>query len=331
MLFTLCYAFWFSYARIGSDSFSPTLWPLLWLILVAAYLLNPLPIAHKPARWWLLKNVSRLLTSGTHRVEFTDFWMGDQFCSLVFTLSNLYFVACAYSHGLEENWQRCTSRNRLWGVPFVLASLPLLVRAVQSVKRWFDSRLVTHLINGGKYATGIIYYLCYFIWRNQGAGRGGSFAAWCLFGTIYSSYAAAWDLLMDWSFLRPHVYPPFLRSELLYRNAVPMYYFAIITNIFIRFIWVFYIPERGPDFLIRTFIAGMLEALRRWQWNFFRLENEHLGNMDQYRVTREVPLPYSLDDAAQDDSDDEEERKSHSSKRWRRRSQEEEGSDPTQQ
>lgn len=26
-----------------------------------------------------------------------------------------------------------------------------------------------------------------------------------------------------------------------------------------------------------------------------RLENEHLGNMDQYRVTREVPLPYSFE------------------------------------
>ena len=25
-----------------------------------------------------------------------------------------------------------------------------------------------------------------------------------------------------------------------------------------------------------------------------RVENEHLGNMDQYRVTREVPLPYSF-------------------------------------
>lgn len=36
-----------------------------------------------------------------------------------------------------------------------------------------------------------------------------------------------------------------------------------------------------------------------------RLENEHLGNMDQYRVTREVPLPYSFDDAMrEDDADD---------------------------
>lgn len=32
-------------------------------------------------------------------------------------------------------------------------------------------------------------------------------------------------------------------------------------------------------------------------WSYAdRLENEHLGNMDQYRITREVPLPYSFDE-----------------------------------
>lgn len=31
-----------------------------------------------------------------------------------------------------------------------------------------------------------------------------------------------------------------------------------------------------------------------------RLENEHLGNVDQYRATRDVPLPYAFDSSAQD-------------------------------
>ena len=38
-----------------------------------------------------------------------------------------------------------------------------------------------------------------------------------------------------------------------------------------------------------------------------RVENEHIGNVDQYRVTREMPLPYSLDtlpDMYDDDDDD---------------------------
>lgn len=38
-----------------------------------------------------------------------------------------------------------------------------------------------------------------------------------------------------------------------------------------------------------------------------RVENEHIGNADQYRVTREMPLPYSFDNAEpRDDSDDDE-------------------------
>ena len=51
-----------------------------------------------------------------------------------------------------------------------------------------------------------------------------------------------------------------------------------------------------------------------------RLENEHLGNMDQYRITREVPLPYSFDELnhetdAGDEDDNVQTRKSmHSSK-----------------
>lgn len=36
-----------------------------------------------------------------------------------------------------------------------------------------------------------------------------------------------------------------------------------------------------------------------------RLENEHIGNTDQYRVTREVPLPYNFDGAVERDTDDE--------------------------
>ena len=36
-----------------------------------------------------------------------------------------------------------------------------------------------------------------------------------------------------------------------------------------------------------------------------RLENEHLGNIDQYRVTREVPLPYTYDDHSHESDGDE--------------------------
>ncbi|KAI0319242.1 EXS-domain-containing protein [Amylostereum chailletii] len=273
-------------------------------------MVNPLPIFSRSSRWWFIRNVARLLTSGAHRVEFTDFWLGDQFCSLIFTLGNLYLVVCAYVVGFDGDISQQCSKPRHWGVPFVLSSLPLLVRLVQSVKRYIDSKLITHLINGGKYGMGIVYYLCYWIWRHNNVDRGPSFVLFCLFGTIYTVYATSWDFLMDWSVLRPHAKHPLLRDEVVYTSQVPLYYCAILLNLLLRFSWAFlYIPAKGPSFNVRTFITGMLEMLRRWQWNFYRLENEHVGNVDQYRITREVPLPYSFDDLAHDsdvgDEDDE--------------------------
>ncbi|KAJ7211223.1 EXS-domain-containing protein [Mycena pura] len=259
----------------------------------------------RSSRYWLFKSVGKLLTSGSRPVEFTDFWMGDQFCSLVFTLSNLTLVGCLYDEGFNSNWRKCGTTSRLWPLSFVLAILPFLIRLVQSVKRYVDSGLYTHLINAGKYGSGIVAYFCYFLWRHQG-GLGSKFVVWCIFQTFYSLYALAWDLLMDWSILRFHEHYPLLRKELVYSDRIYVYYFAILSNILIRFIWVLYLPMQGPDMMLRTFIAGICEMLRRLQWNFYRLENEQLGNQDQYRATREVPLPYSLDESRGDGDEDEE-------------------------
>ncbi|KAF9051368.1 EXS-domain-containing protein [Panaeolus papilionaceus] len=279
-------------------------------------LFQPFPVYFRPSRYWLIRHVGKLFLSGTRRVEFTDFWMGDQFCSLVFTLSNLFLIACTYAHNFPEDWSaKCSSSQGAgpgghgWLFAFALASVPFVIRLVQSVKRYLDSKLITHLINGGKYANGIISYFFYFLWKHSGQSYGKAFAFWCLFNTCYSIYACTWDFLMDWSVLQPRSKNRFLRNELVYHHQAPLYYFAMVSNLLIRFIWVIYIPHHDSSAQLRAFLVGLLEVLRRWQWNFFRLENEHIGNMDQYRVTREVPLPYVFDDHSshqdRDDDDDE--------------------------
>jgi hypothetical protein len=72
--------------------------------------------------------------------------MGDQFCSLVFTLSNLNLVVCLYVEGFNSNWRNCGS-SRYWPLSFFFAILPFLCRVLQSFKRYADSGLNTHLIN----------------------------------------------------------------------------------------------------------------------------------------------------------------------------------------
>ena len=77
--------------------------------------------------------------------------VSDQLCSLIFSLSNIYVLGCLYAggfgYGFHSSLQECGTNSRRWPIPFALASLPLLARLVQSVRRYFDSKLVMHLIN----------------------------------------------------------------------------------------------------------------------------------------------------------------------------------------
>ncbi|KAH0835834.1 EXS family-domain-containing protein [Lanmaoa asiatica] len=373
LLCTLAHAFWFSLAQIGP----PMLWPVIWLAVVLVVMFNPIrSFMWGRARWWTIKNIAKLGASGVWRVEFTDFWLGDQFCSLIYSLSHLYFVGCFYTHFVvksptssvlasaytesplyasftanvtsphrtessvvkrafknllssaydprtQDAWSTCgAARN--WGWYYFFGVLPFAVRFVQSLRRYRDSTLPTHLINAGKYGMGMIYYFFYYYWRHQeGPHIGASYTIWCFTAIAYAIYGCTWvcsctfvcfddhnifvskDSLMDWSMCKPHARYPLLRTELVYKSQIPVRF--LVSNICIRFIWLTYIPLDGPNYTLRTFIAAMLEMLRRVQWNFYRLENEHLGNMDQYRVTREVPLPYTFDVQSNEEEDENEE------------------------
>lgn len=47
--------------------------------------------------------------------------------------------------------------------------------------------------------------------------------------------------------------------------------------------------------LLDTSLA-MLEILRRVIWNVFRLENEQLNNCGLFRATKDIPLPFDVDE-----------------------------------
>lgn len=37
------------------------------------------------------------------------------------------------------------------------------------------------------------------------------------------------------------------------------------------------------------FILAVVEISRRFVWNFFRLENEHMNNVGMFRASRDIP------------------------------------------
>ncbi|KAL7418429.1 Xenotropic and polytropic retrovirus receptor 1 [Cryptotrichosporon argae] len=304
LFLTLSYCFFFSFYRVAPNSVAPTTWPAAWLAFVCVFFLNPLPVLRRRSRYWFLRVLFRVCTPGYSRVEFIAFFLADELNSLVYTLQNIYFMSCAYAHDWPANIFGACPSGASWPYALLLC-LPALCRLIQCVKRWHDSKLRIHLINAGKYLSSITQYICFVWWRSRGSLNGGAaFAIWIVAGFLAASYTSSWDLVVDWSLFRPGASG--LRQDLGYGSKA-FYYWAMVSNVLVRFIFIWYVPASTRHTRLRSFVFAVLEMLRRWQWNFFRVETEHLGNADAYRVTREIPLPYrrrEFDASGSDDSDD---------------------------
>lgn len=67
-------------------------------------LLNPLPLFARESRRWFVRSLLRVFGAGAlSRVEFRDFFLGDELNSLAFSMSTLWYFGCEYKHGKWES------------------------------------------------------------------------------------------------------------------------------------------------------------------------------------------------------------------------------------
>uniref|UniRef100_A0A287DAR8 Solute carrier family 53 member 1 n=1 Tax=Ictidomys tridecemlineatus TaxID=43179 RepID=A0A287DAR8_ICTTR len=128
------------------------------------------------------------------------------------------------------------------------------------------------------------------------------FYLWIVFYIISSCYTLIWDLKMDWGlFDRNAGENTFLREEIVYPQKA-YYYCAIIEDVILRFAWTIQISITSTTLLphagdIIATVFAPLEVFRRFVWNFFRLENEHLNNCGEFRAVRDISVaPLNADD-----------------------------------
>ena len=91
--------------------------------------------------------------------------------------------------------------------------------------------------------------------------------------TFSSIYTFIWDILMDWSLLQLDSKNWLLRDELSFEHH-SVYYFAIVSDGLLKFSWIMSLVIPSRYVKIISFAIAFGEILRRWQWNFFRVENE---------------------------------------------------------
>ena len=114
------------------------------------------------------------------------------------------------------------------------------------------------------------------------------------FAALSTVYSCWWDFWYDWGLLRRNCKNWLLRDTLLYYSPA-VYYVCMLLNVVLRYVWLLTISP-GIDFderhtSLRIFLFGMLEVLRRCMWNVFRVENEQLHNVGEFRAIKAVPLP----------------------------------------
>ncbi|CAJ0883213.1 21885_t:CDS:10 [Entrophospora sp. SA101] len=217
-----------------------------------------------------------------YRVEFRDFFIADVLNSLSYSFTTMRLLTCIFN-------EDCNDTLTIF-VP-LLGMIPATIRMIHCLRRYHDTRKVfPHLINALKYLSTMIPLWALYFDRIQ--GNHFVYTTWIISQTIATLYAFSWDVLMDWSLFSLQSENYLLRDHLVY-NENWIYYAGIAVNFFLRSSWVFILIFPNDYVNVALFIA-IGEIIRRWIWNFFRVENEHVNNCGQFRAIKDVPLPFEV-------------------------------------
>ncbi|CAF2515544.1 unnamed protein product [Rotaria sp. Silwood2] len=313
---TYLFVFWFlsfnGFILASYFDWYPFIQPLLFTALMILFIINPIPILYRRTRFWFLKKLARVFLAPFHSVGFTDFWLGDQLTSLELIFYDLESFFCFYiSH--RQWWSSNLTSPAVhkglfcigWSEVFlqtILLMLPSWFRFAQCLRRYHDSKhTFPHLVNAGKYAAGFFIIITNSLRRatittyDDNEMKNLFLYIWVITTIVGSTYKLVWDLKMDWGFFdkNPGVHK-YLRDHLVYSRKI-YYYAAIVENILFRYIWTINIfihfHEQSAEYAdLIGFYFGVAEIFRRFIWNFFRLENEHLNNCGQFRAVRDISI-----------------------------------------
>lgn len=293
-----------SYLYSETIGLPPMAMPLAMAALLLLLLVNPIKVFYFRARMWLLRILFRIFTAPFHHVGFADFWLADQLNSLVTVMLDFEYLICYYA--FEVDWLPGPAREpvctkSMYGVRAVVACLPAWFRFAQCLRRYRDTKLVfPHVVNAGKYSTtffvqlfATLYRVHMEVYTDDYRQKSVFFYLWIVAYIASSCYTLTWDIKMDWGLLDKGAGENrFLREEVVYAYK-GYYYFAMIEDALLRFSWVMRVSV-GEALLVHNEILGtilsLLEVFRRFVWNFFRLENEHLNNCGQFRAVRDISI-----------------------------------------
>ncbi|OIV99216.1 hypothetical protein TanjilG_06521 [Lupinus angustifolius] len=239
------------------------IWKVLLYAAVVMVLIFPFDIFHLSSRFYFLRTLWRIVFP---LKVFSD--LERSVCRMVHqqvaTIAWLEADSVCGSHSIA--------------IPLALV-LPYLFRLNQCLRQYKDTGEKTALLNALKYSTAVpvifLSALKYHVfperWTNLYR------PLWLMSAVVNSLYSFYWDLARDWDlsgftrifkFSKPH-----LLSHLLHGRRW-VYFWVIGSNLVLRCTWTYKLSAHLRHNHLTVFTIASLEIFRRFQWIFFRIENE---------------------------------------------------------
>lgn len=188
--------------------------------------------------------------------------------------------------------------------------IPFFWRAMQCLRRFSDGLKkqagYTQLINCSRYSLAILVLVLNTFHSAYPHDNTWVYLALAI-RVIYSMFSYYWDINMDWglgngrmitdSQVTTSVSTSDTKDKMIVYPAW-VYYFVIATDGLTRFIWLPFSILSIYAIAVPTasYYLAVIELLRRFQWNFVRVEIEHVHNCEKFQVTEDVDLPFRTQD-----------------------------------
>ncbi|KAB1209838.1 SPX and EXS domain-containing protein 1 [Morella rubra] len=255
--------------------------PVLLYCAVAMILIFPFDIFYLSSRYYLLRTLWRIVLP-LQAISFSDFFMADILTSMAKVFSDLERSVCRMVHRQVATiaWFEADSvcGSHSVTIPLVLV-LPYLFRFFQCLRQYKDTGEKTSLLNALKYSTAVpvifLSALKYHVFPDKWLNF--YRPLWLISSVLNSLYSFYWDVTRDWDlsvftrifkFSKPHLF-----SHLLYGRKW-VYLWVIGSNLILRCTWTYKLSAHLRHNYITVFAITALEIFRRFQWIFFRVENE---------------------------------------------------------
>ncbi|KAK4788614.1 hypothetical protein SAY86_019933 [Trapa natans] len=255
--------------------------PVLLYTVVALILVFPFDIFHLSTRFFFLRTLWRIAFP-LQAISFCDFFLADIFTSMSKVFSDLERSVCRMVHRQVATiaWFEADSvcGSHSVAIPLVLV-LPYIFRLFQCLRQYKDTGEKTTLLNALKYSTAVPVIFLSALKYHVFPEKWTSFyrPLWLLSSVLNSLYSFYWDVTRDWDlscFTRIFLFAkPSIFSYFLYGRRW-VFLWVIGSNLILRCTWTYKLSAHLRHNYLTVFTITALEIFRRFQWAFFRVENE---------------------------------------------------------